>query len=284
MPSGAPGKDAALHMVFEPRAGRTELVRLDRRAPLLVQQALHWDEAMPELACVYVLSTSGGIVQGDRYRIDIRLRPGARAHVGTQSATRIQEMDTNYASQTQRIVLDAGTYLEYLPEPTIPYRHSRFLSDVEVVVHPDATLLYAEVLAPGRIRYGDGEVFGYDLFSSRLHAARPDGTDLFVEKYLIEPYRHNVRRAGLMNGFLLLANVAVLAPPDVAESVAEAVPAAAADGRAVLGVSRLPHDAGLMCRVLATGTEPVRAAVRTVWQAVRRAAVDAAVPRPFPWR
>lgn len=41
--------------------------RLDRRAPLIVQQELYFDEEMPGMPCVYILSSGGPNVDGDRY-------------------------------------------------------------------------------------------------------------------------------------------------------------------------------------------------------------------------
>ena len=75
------------------------LVHLDRRAPLLVQQALYWDEALPDLPCVFIITTTGSILQGDRFNIEIDLAPDTRAHITTQAATKIHSMDANYATQ-----------------------------------------------------------------------------------------------------------------------------------------------------------------------------------------
>jgi urease accessory protein len=285
MPSGAPGKVGYLRLGFAPRRERTELVDLARRVPLLVQQALHWDEAMAELACVMVVTTSGGILQGDRHAIEIDLAPGARAHVTSQSATKIQEMDANYASQTQHLVARAGSYLEYLPEPIIPYRHSRFVTDTTLVVHPTATVLYGEILTPGRTHYRDGEVFEYDLFSSTLRAARESGDELFIDKFLIEPHAAPVGQRGMLGDFQIVASVILLAPPQTTEGVLARVPVTiGADPELATGAGRLPNEAGLLYRVLGMDCERVRAQVREFWALVRRQAVGKAVPPPFPWR
>jgi urease accessory protein len=120
LPSGSFGKNAYLRLGFEPRPGRSVLTTLHRRAPLLVQQALYWDEEMPGLPCVSIISNSGGILQGDRNVIEVDLAPGAQGHVTTQAATRVHEMDSNYATQIQDLVLGSGSYLEYIPHPLIP--------------------------------------------------------------------------------------------------------------------------------------------------------------------
>jgi urease accessory protein len=285
LPSGAPGKNGLLRLGFEPRRGRTVLAHLERRAPLLVQQALHWDEAMPDMACVFMVTTSGGTLQGDRHTIDVRLAPAAQVHLTTQSATKIQEMDANYASQTQDIVLGEGAYLEYLPDPYIPYRHSRFITRTRITLPSDATMLYAETLAPGRRHYRDGELFAYDLFSATASAARPDGQPLFTEKLLIEPAKYDVRRPGVMGDFEVFANVVLLTSPDCADRVARQVSSAIDLSKGLAaGVSRLPNEAGLIYKVLGMDSEPVRDVVRDFWTIVRREAVGYDVPQRFRWR
>lgn len=285
MPSGAPGKKGMLRLGFEPRRGRTLLTHLEQRAPLKVQQALHWDEAMPSMACVFMITTSGGTLQGDRLAVDVTLAPESHVHLTTQSATKLQEMDANYASQTQEIVLGEGSYLEYLPDPYIPYRNSRFITRTRITIPPSATLLYAETLSPGRKHYRDGELFAYDLFSAQTAASRPDGSELFVEKLLVEPARFDLRRPGVMSSFDVLANVVLLTSPDCAERVSKQVTSTfdRANGWAA-GLSHLPHEAGLIYKVLGTETEPVRDIVDEFWKIVRREAVGYDVPPRFRWR
>ncbi|GIH15012.1 urease accessory protein UreD [Rugosimonospora africana] len=285
LPSAAPGKVGLLRLAFEHRAGRTVLADLYRQAPLLAQRALYWDPEMPELACVYVISTSGGILQGDRYRIDVSLGAGARALVTTQAATKIQAMDANYASQIQRLDLAENAYLECLPEPVVPYRHSRFITHTTVTLPESATLLYAETLLPGRTHHGGGEVFQYDLFSSTLRAGRPHGPDLFVDKFVVAPGRWPTDRLGVLGDFQVLGSAVLLTAPGCARRVFDRTPPSW-DGDVPLaaGVSRLPNDAGLMYRVLGMETEPVRAKVREFCALARREAVGRGVPPVPAWR
>ncbi len=149
MPSGVVGKNAFLRLGFERRGERTVLAHLDRRAPLLVQQALYWDEALPDLPCVFIITTTGCILQGDRFGIEIDLAPDTRAHITTQAATKIHSMDANYAAQTQSIVLGENAYLEYLPDPIIPHAHARFITTTHICVPPSSTLLYSEIMMGG---------------------------------------------------------------------------------------------------------------------------------------
>lgn len=284
MPSGAPGKNGILDMHVARRGDRSVLAHLYRQAPLLVQQALYWDEHLPGLPCVYVITTSGCLLQGDRLDIAITVGAGAMAHVTTQSATKIHQMDANFAAQSQRLALGEHAYLELLPGPVIPHRHSRYVSHTRAVVAESATLLSAEVLLPGRKHHGTGELFEYDLYSSALTVARPDGTRLFAEKLVAEPWRDPVRRAGAMGTFDVLASVTLVTPRRHADRIFEEVGAGAdPTAQCLAGVNRLPRDAGLGYKVLGMETEPVQAKVRAFWDLVRREVTGAPIPAARPW-
>lgn len=284
LPSGSFGKNAFLRLGFEPGPHRSVLRTLHRRAPLIVQQALYWDEEMPGLPCVSIISNAGGILQGDRNVIEIDLAADAQAHVTTQSATRIHEMDANFASQTQVLTLAAGSYLEYIPRPIIPARNSRYIQATQISIDPTATLIYSDIMMPGRKHYGDGEIFVYKLFSSTISATRPDGTPLFTEKFVLEPERDNLARLGAMGDFHVFGNVIVLTPKDKADALFERIqPAFDAENEIAYGASRLPHDAGLIFKVLGMESAPVMAKIREFWSEARQIAVDHRVPENFLW-
>jgi urease accessory protein len=282
-------QEGILEMTFARRGDRSVLTHLHREAPLLVQQALYWDEHMPGLPCVYVITTSGCVLADDRYDITIDLEAGAAAHITTQAATKIHKMEAGYASQVQRIDLAGDAYLELLPGPVIPQRHSRFVGVTEAIVSESATLLSAEILQPGRKYHGDGELFAYDHYSSALSVRRPDGTSLFCEKFTAEPGRFPMRDAGAMGGFDVFANVTVVTPAAhtarILEQVSDCAGADAhpANASIMAGASLLPNDAGLVYKVLGAETQPVKARVRAFWDLVRREVAGVPAPAIRPW-
>jgi urease accessory protein len=285
LPTGSPGKVAHLRLGFERRGERSILADLFRRAPLIVHRAIYWDEEMPDLPCVFIISNSGGILQGDRNTISIEVGPDAQAHVTTQSATKIHEMDANFASQLQEIVLHDNAYLEYLPDPMIPHRHTRFLTRTRIAIAPTATLLYSEILMAGRKYYADGERYEYDLFSSTVRAERPEGGELFTEKFVVRPQQQPVRRVGVMGEYDVFGNVILLTPRQHADRIFAQVPAVVnPEERWAAGASRLPNDAGLIYKVVGMETATVRGRIREFWSVVRPTVVGARVPREFAWR
>ena len=285
MESGAVGKNGFLRLGFEARGDHTILTDLDRRAPYMAQRALYPDPAMPDQAWLFVITTSGCVLQGDRLELEIAIEPHARAHVTTQSATKIHSMDANYAVQTQSTVLADGAYLEFLPEPLIPHRRARFLSETRITIAPTATLLHAEIVQSGRKHHHPDESFGATLLSFSLEASRPDGRRLFAEKLVIEPARRPVRQTGVMGSFEVLGNVVLLTPKDHADRIHARVEADVKlwDGVA-FGASMLPNDAGLIFKVLGHETLQVKAKVREFWGIAREEITGTSVPPAFFWR
>ncbi|WP_234681756.1 urease accessory protein UreD [Bradyrhizobium monzae] len=285
MRSGTVGKTGFLRLGLEHRCGQTILAKLERRSPYMVQRALHCDEAMPGLAYVFLITTTGCVLQGDRLALDITLGPHAQAHLTSQSATKIHAMDANYAAQSQSITLADHAYLEFLPDPVIPHRHSRFLSDTQITIAPSATLLLSEIVQPGRKHHHPDERFGATVLSISNSAVRPDGRVLFAEKLVIEPQRYAMRQTGVMDSFDVFANVILCAPKDKAERIHERAGAEVklTEGLA-FGACRLPNDAGLIFKVLGRETAQVKAKVREFWGIVRKEVVGHPLPPPYLWR
>ena len=285
MPSTVVGKNGYLRLGFECRGDRTELIDIIRRVPLFAHKALYWDEALPAMPCVFVVTTTGGILQGDRLQLVVELAADTQAHLTTQSGTQVHSMDANYAAQTQELILDEGAYLEFLPDPVFPHAHARFYTHTDVTIAPSATLIYAETLMPGRKYHKHGEMFEYDVFSSRIQAKRPDGRPLMAEKFVVEPARQDVRRIGQMGDFDVFGNVFLLTPKDHADHIFEQVPTVFDPELGVAaGASRLPNEAGLVYRVLGYESEPVQAKIREFWSLVRQTVTGAPVMPAFLWR
>jgi urease accessory protein len=285
MKSGTVGKTGFLRLGFEHRGGHTILANLERRAPYMAQRALYCDQAMPDLAHVFLITTTGCLLQGDRLALDITLGPRAQAHVTSQSATKIHAMDANYAAQTQTITLADDAYLEFLPDPVIPHRRARFVSDTRISIAPTATLLYSEIIHPGRKHHHPDECFGATVLSLSIAAARPDSRTLFNEKLVIEPQQNPMRQTGVMDSFDMFGNVVLCTPKDKADRVYERVEADVdlADGVA-FGASRLPNDAGLIYKVLGRETAQVKAKVREFWGIARKEVTGVDLSPPFFWR
>lgn len=289
-PAGCPDRagDRAgwLRLAFrkDEALGRTVLSALERRAPLLAQKALYWDSSLPDMACVTAITSSGCVVQGDRLALQIEVGEGARAQVLTQSATKVHSMEQGRAVQLQCFRLEEGGWLEYVPDPLILHRSSRYAVETCVALPASAVFLYGETLVPGRRWHHEEELFGFDRYSAGIRVCRPQGSGPLVEeRVLLEPQDMEFRLAGIMGGFDIFGSLFAFLPEAYAAALCrEAGAGVGAD--LCWGASLLPNGAGVVFRVLGRETEAVQGMVRRFRSLVRERLLGKTLPPEFLWR
>ncbi|OMC38913.1 hypothetical protein A5740_02345 [Mycobacterium sp. GA-1841] len=256
-------------------AGATRIVRQFHRTPLYLLRPLYLDPQHPGMAFLYLQQHGDGILQGDRLRIDIDVSAGAQVHVTTQSATKIYGMDAGYAVQQVNICAGAGSVVEYLPDPVIPFKGSRFYGSNRLVVDPTATVFFAETLMPGRA----GEYHDYDLYWTTTVLHRPSGELLLSDTLCFGSSAGRADTPARLGGFAVHVALFVLAPSDrLSELTAVLVDALGSCRDVLAGVSALPSECGVGVRILGHSTRSVAAAVRVGWQSARLALLGAPAP------
>jgi urease accessory protein len=273
---GRAGKLGAivLRMEYEPHRQRTVAKEQYSKVPLFTQRVLYLEESLPSMAYLYIISPSGGILQGDRYRMDITLANNAFLHLTTQGATRIYRMDKNYATQLVHINVGEGCYFEYIPDQIIPYRNSRFYQNVLLNVHDNSTSIYSEMLVPGRV--GSGESFEYDICYLKTNAKNQNGNLRFIDTAILEPKKRNLKNFGVLEGFDVFGTVYLLSNTiyvkelnDLINTMIESAP------RVHGGATILPNSSGVMIRLLGSFASDVRNVIYEVVRISRRVILNA---------
>jgi len=271
--AGAPGQSGLLDVAVERIAGRTRISELRSRAPLQALRPHYLDPALPDMAFLTIASPSGGVLQGDRLDLHVRLGEGARLHLDTQGATRLYRSPAAPAEASTMLTLGPGAYLEYLPDPYIPYAGSRFDVRMECRVAEDATLIFTELLTAGREAHGERHAF--QSFRSRSLFCRPDG-DLIAADALELSAGEKIAAAGRMGGYGVVGSLFVIHRgfgSAVLEAAAILIPE-----RVVAGTSSLPGDAGAWLRVLASSPAEAAGVLATAVAAARLRILGALPP------
>lgn len=257
LPVGSPGKVGILQLGFAQNRGRTELVQHYQKSPLQIMHPLYFNPERPDMAYTYLMSTGGGIVQGDRLRTDLAFGPGTSAYVTTQAHTRAYRMEHDYAVSLMNITVEADAYVEYLPEPVVPFAQSRLYQQTEVVLDESATLLLGEIVYAGRL--ARGERHEYDVYASDLEVRRPDGRLVALDRVRLCPGDEGgVEGVGVLADHDILAMLYVFTSRVPVAALADCLHAALADeydDDLMFGVSALPGDAGVWVRLV--GNDPV---------------------------
>jgi urease accessory protein len=273
---GAAGKVGLLELALAPSAGKTRVVSQYQRAPLHVYQPIYLDPGRPDMAFIYLQQSGDGLVQGDRYRLDIQGAGGAAVHITTQAPTKIFAARDNFVTQLVNLRAGAGSLVEYLPDPVVPCRGSRLFQRTRVIADPLSTVIVADTLLPGRVAYR--EAHAYDLYWAETEVCRPDGSLLFTDLLRLRPDGGGQPPAPL-GGFDVIASMYVLAPEPEPAALAGALRAGLDDTAEVLvGVSELPNSCGVAVRLLGTRSATVQRAVREVWDLARKTLIGLPAP------
>lgn len=273
---GKSGKVGLLRLKFEENSDKNKTVITDQysQVPLYTQKALYYDENLPNMAHLFIMSPSGGILQGDRYRMDISLANNAVSHITTQGATRIYKMNSNYATQLININVGKDCYLEFIPDQIIPFRNSRYYQKVSLNVDPSATLIYSEIIVPGRVAMG--ELFSYDLCYLKTIGQNTEKNIKFIDNCMLKPKNQNMNTLGMFGNHTVLASVYILTKNENALILNKKINSIIKNNDEVSGGSTiLPNNSGLVVRLMCNSSEIIKTEIYDIVRIVRKEILDA---------
>lgn len=151
-----PADPTAVHGIAELGFTRcndvSRLAHLYQQDPIRVLFPNH-PPAEPPLAAV--VTTSGGLVGGDRLDLSCRIDQDAAALVTMQAAEKVYRSAGSDCDLSVTLDVAAGGWLEWLPQETILFEGARLRRVTRATVAPGARLLAGEMLVFGRTARGE---------------------------------------------------------------------------------------------------------------------------------
>jgi urease accessory protein len=131
-----------------------------------------------------IVNPTAGFFDGDHLQSDIHVAPGAKLVLSIPSASRVYRTRSGAAAVScQKFRVEESGSLEWIPEPFIPHAGARYVQRTTIDLHPAASLLFFDWIAPGRVAMG--EVFAYQHLRWEL--------DLTLGGNLIARERYDLR-------------------------------------------------------------------------------------------
>jgi urease accessory protein len=270
----------AAEIRFGCRGGMTRLDHLYQRDPLRV---LFPAPAAGDPLLAVLLTTSGGLVAGDRLDIAVGLAAGAAAHVTAAAAEKIYRSTGPTTTIRQSLSAASGAMLEFLPQETILFEGARLRRETTVDLAPGAAFLGGDIVVFGRRARGEKFTKG---FLREVWEVRREGRLIWGDAlHLEDDIAAIIADPACFDGAAAFATM-ILAPPgqdpsSLVEGARETQSADAADGLRA-GVTAV---AGLLiARWLAADAAALRRAYAGLAGHLRQDAMGLLPSLPRLWR
>jgi urease accessory protein len=259
------------------------LARREHRGPLAVQRPFFPEG--PSVCHVYVLHPPGGIVGGDDLRIDVDVAAGARALVTTPAATKAYRTAGPAAALENRLRVEAGGVLEWLPQETILYDGCDVTLSTRVDLAPGAAFLGLDLVCfglPAR-----GEAFASGRCKQAFELWR-DGAPLSVERGRFDgggpvPSAAWGLAGAPVMGTLLAAPAATVDVASLITALRATADALPPDGGDLGSVTTLAGGAVIACRYVGPSVERASSFLRAAWELARPALLGRPATPPRIW-
>lgn len=225
---------------------------------------------------VHLHNVSGGVLAGDRLALRVEVEPNAAAQITTTGATRLYRHRPGAldSEQCTTLLVSDGARLEYLPDPVIPYAGSRHRQRTEIRLGQEATLLWWETFAPGRL--AAGECFAFDRL--RVETAVYVGSrPVLREDYVLDPLRRPLAAPVRMLGYSHMATFCAVQEGrpqgfwrNLEEQLTQIAVRRTSPGEAVWGASALVSD-GILVRGMTVSGRFIYESLVEFWKAARLA-------------
>ena len=262
---GAPPQRARgeIRAVFARAGSRTEAAKVFETGGL----RLRFPRANGECEAV-IVNTGGGVIGGDRARIELAATIGARVIATTQSAEKIYRSDGALAKVDVRLVVGPGASLVWAPQETLLFEGANFARRLVAEVAPDASLLIVEATVFGRLAHGEtciDAAFRDDWRISR------GGKLLFAEAVRIENAGAALDRPAIGRGARAIATLIWVDPnaPNRLDELRSALDSVAQAPGCALEAGVSVVDDALVARLVSPSPPRLRAALIAAIRALR---------------
>ena len=256
------GRHGQLKLGFTQRDNRTVMTESFFRVPLQVMKP-RYDESGS--VCVYLLSPTGGVVQGDDYQIDVTLAPNTHVILTTQAATKVYAMPFQGARQSMRVRVRKDAIFEYLPDSTILFRDANFVQGISLFLERGAAVVLQEIVMPGRLV--QGEALAFTQYQSCIEVSDSAGLLLYDTCHVQPKCQPYLTGLGVLEGYACWGSWYLVGDFDMPqwEVLCEFVdPFLNQHSKSIGGLSRL-HRAGIAIRMLAHNVEAIQSTFQTIW-------------------
>jgi urease accessory protein len=180
MDDRAAGWRAQLKLRYAASGDKTVLREQRHRGPLMVQKPFYPEG--PYTCHTYLIHPPGGVVGGDKLGLEVKMDRGAHALITTPASGKYYRSAGPRASQINRLTINAGATLEWLPQETIVYNGANAKMHTVVQLQSGARFFGWEMICLGLPASGQPFIGGQLV--QRVEVLE-DNRPIFIESFQV---------------------------------------------------------------------------------------------------
>jgi urease accessory protein len=241
--------------------------RLDRGGDLAEGEAPNNHRAY-----LYLRNNSPGLFAGDELNLSLCLEEKTQLYLTEQSATKVHP--TTMPEVTAKVhyqwTIAKDAMVEFIPEAIILYRDSALQQTTQVKIHPTASLFWSDLILPGRL--ARGECYQFRFYDHCLEVYSDAGELWFKDRMYLTGKDNPFSDSKLFASFPIWGN-AIAIMPQIEVNLLKSTLDNLLDNNShdlVAATSVLPHDKGVLIKVLASQTQKIKMYWHLVLNALRK--------------
>ncbi|MBO0734949.1 MAG: urease accessory protein UreD [Alphaproteobacteria bacterium] len=263
---------------FARDGGVTRLTHLYQRDPLRVMFPTT-GAGDPPLAMI--VTTSGGLVAGDRLDIAVRAEADTAAHITSSAAEKVYRSTGRTTTISQFLSVDARAIIEFLPLETILFDGARLNRQTVVELGPASGFLGGDIVVFGRRARGERLTHGFvrEVWQVRRNGKLIWGDALHLE----DDVARLIDDPACFDGAAAFASMILSPPHECPQGFLGAAPAIRPSDPAVIRAGVTTVAGLVIARWLAYDTAALRRAYADLASRFRSAALGLPSHLPRSW-
>lgn len=236
------------------------------RYPLHHSPLIYRHANVPSMGTLYTQNITGGICSEDINHINIKVKERSTVHITNTSATKIHRMESSGARDNVEIELCDHAYVEYKPEPLIPFAGSSYYQHTLVNLKNTSTFIASECIYPGRL--SRDECFEY-VNLSLTTKIMCDNKLVCTSALSLNPKNRNLKTNGLFGRYNYAYTTYIIAPWCNYELILHSLNLNTQnndDSLSAIGV--LPSNIGIYVRILSLTPTGLRSMIDVVYKRI----------------
>jgi urease accessory protein len=235
--------------------------------PFHICRPFHMEGDPSGMASLYLQSCAGGIFEDDHLGLDVTMDAGSAVHLTTQASTIVHTMTRGRSRVASTFEVGPNAWFEMIADPLILFPGSSLTAETQLVVDPTAIAVLADAFL---LHDPAGEYRPFARLDAETVIEVAGRGRVACDRYAVAGATVLAGMPGVTGRYRAQGTLLAVAPDgrflplvgDLRRALSEL------DG-IYAGVSTLPGNAGLWCRILAEGAPPLRRALDELWSVLR---------------